>query len=123
MRSSARIFVFTTPTCWPGCSTATRGSSTPCGTTSSRAAATLPLEEVVDQMLEAVVAFTAERPAFWALFHGSAMSAPLADAGLTEVKRVAIGYLGPVLGPRSDPGSPSTIGPSPGETGPDADPA
>jgi Tetracyclin repressor-like, C-terminal domain len=94
-----------------------------CGTTSSRAAATLPLEEVVDQMLEAVVAFTAERPAFWALFHGSATSAPLADAGLTEVKRVAIGYLGPVLGPGPDPGSPSTIGPSPGETGPDADPA
>jgi AcrR family transcriptional regulator len=45
------------------------------------AAATLPLEELVDQVLEAVVAFKAERPAFWALFHGSATSAPLADAG------------------------------------------
>jgi AcrR family transcriptional regulator len=45
------------------------------------AAATLPLDEVVDEVLEAVVAFKAERPAFWALFHGSATSAPLAEAG------------------------------------------
>lgn len=143
------------------------------------AAATLPLEEVVDQVLDAVMAFKAERPAFWALFHGSATSAPLADAGrrledqltdrlddvyalraphlaperrrlvaevsvatvravtplvtdgsrrrsaddvLAEVKRVLIGYLGPVLGPRADATSRSTIGPSRGETGPDADP-
>lgn len=45
------------------------------------AAATRPLDEVVDQVLEAVLAFKAERPAFWALFHGSATSAPLAEAG------------------------------------------
>ena len=147
------------------------------------AAATLPLEEVVDHVLEAVVAFKAERPAFWALFHGSATSAPLAEAGrhledqltarlddlyalraphlaperrrlvaevsvatvravmplvtdgsgrrstgdvLAEVKRVLIGYLGPVLEP--GPGAAERgVGHAVdgrrrrGETGPDGD--
>jgi len=42
--------------------------------------ASLPLDEAVDRVIEAVVAFKAERPAFWALFHGSATTTPLADA-------------------------------------------
>jgi AcrR family transcriptional regulator len=44
-------------------------------------AADLPLDDAVDRVMEAVVAFKAERPAFFALFHGSATTTPLADAG------------------------------------------
>jgi AcrR family transcriptional regulator len=44
-------------------------------------AATLPVDQVVDQVIDAVVTFKADRPAFWALFHGSATSDALADAG------------------------------------------
>lgn len=41
---------------------------------------TLPLTEVVDRLVDAMVAFKAERPAFWALFHGSMSSEDLASA-------------------------------------------
>jgi AcrR family transcriptional regulator len=44
------------------------------------AAATLPVDAVVDRVMDALVAFKAERPAFWALFHGSVTSDALADA-------------------------------------------
>ena len=42
--------------------------------------ADLPLEVVVDRLIDAVVAFKGERPAFWALLHGSATSDTLAAA-------------------------------------------
>lgn len=45
------------------------------------AAVQLPLDEAVDLVMEAVVSFKSERPAFWAIFHGSATTAPLAEAG------------------------------------------
>jgi len=40
----------------------------------------LPLGELVDRVVDALVAFKAARPAFWALFHGSATSGRLAGA-------------------------------------------
>jgi AcrR family transcriptional regulator len=43
-------------------------------------AVTLPLADVVDGVLDAVIALKAERPAFWALFHGSATSDRLEEA-------------------------------------------
>ncbi len=44
-------------------------------------AARLPIEQVVDEVIDAVVEFKAGRPAFWALFHGSATSEVMAEAG------------------------------------------
>ena len=41
---------------------------------------TLPLDVVVEILIDAVVAFKGERPAFWALLHGSATSDALAAA-------------------------------------------
>jgi AcrR family transcriptional regulator len=40
----------------------------------------LAVDAVVDQVIDALVEVKAERPAFWALFHGSATSGALADA-------------------------------------------
>src|SRR5918994_170082 len=78
--------------------------------------ADLPLEVVVDRLIDAVVAFKGERPAFWALLHGSATSDTLAAArregageATAELKRVLVGYLGPALAPpssRTTPPSP-----------------
>ncbi len=43
-------------------------------------AMSLPLDVVVDRVMDALVAFKVERPAFWALFHGSVTSDALAEA-------------------------------------------
>ena len=43
-------------------------------------ATTLPLEAVIDRVVDAVVAFKTDRPAIWALFHGSVTSDGLARA-------------------------------------------
>lgn len=43
-------------------------------------AGTLPIDTVVDGVVDAVVAFKSDRPAFWALFHGSVTSDVLARA-------------------------------------------
>jgi AcrR family transcriptional regulator len=40
----------------------------------------LAVDAVVDQVIDGLVEVKAERPAFWALFHGSATSGALADA-------------------------------------------
>ncbi|SDR08891.1 TetR/AcrR family transcriptional regulator [Thermostaphylospora chromogena] len=39
-----------------------------------------PLDELIDRLVDAMVAFKSSRPAFWALFHGSATSDRLAEA-------------------------------------------
>jgi len=52
-------------------------------------AATRPIDEVVDGVVDAVVAFKAERPAFWALFHGSATSEALGAAARRLDERLA----------------------------------
>lgn len=43
-------------------------------------ATTLPLDTVIDRVVDAMVAFKTDRPAFWALFHGSVTSDALAHA-------------------------------------------
>jgi AcrR family transcriptional regulator len=40
----------------------------------------LPIDVVVDRVMDAMVAFKTSRPAFWALFHGSVTSDVLAEA-------------------------------------------
>jgi AcrR family transcriptional regulator len=40
----------------------------------------LPIDAIVDRVMDAIVAFKTSRPAFWALFHGSVTSDALAEA-------------------------------------------
>jgi AcrR family transcriptional regulator len=46
----------------------------------SAEAMALPVDTIVDRVVDAFVAFKSERPAFWALFHGSVTSDALAEA-------------------------------------------
>jgi AcrR family transcriptional regulator len=46
----------------------------------SASAMELPIDVVVDRVMDAIVAFKSSRPAFWALFHGSVTSDALAEA-------------------------------------------
>jgi AcrR family transcriptional regulator len=46
----------------------------------SASAMELPIDVVVDRVMDAIVAFKTSRPAFWALFHGSVTSDTLAEA-------------------------------------------
>lgn len=103
----------------------------------------LPVEAVVDQVVDALVAVKAERPAFWALFHGSVTSDTLADAAcrldgqlaarldrmygvraphlspercrlVAEVSVATVKSLMPLVMERTRDGSPRDSGPGPG---------
>ncbi|GLW12078.1 TetR family transcriptional regulator [Microtetraspora sp. NBRC 13810] len=64
-----------------------------------------PMPDLVDRLVDAMVAFKSSRPAFWALFHGSATSDRLAEVARDLHEAVAhrvaevFGLRAPHLGP------------------------